>query len=413
MKYIYTLLLGLLVWHITPAQEGVNFRDITLEDALKQAKTENKLIFMDCYTSWCGPCKNMANKVFPQKAAGDYFNPRFVCVKYDMEKGTGPELAKKYEVHAYPTFLMIRPDGTIQHRLVGGDGLEAFIARVEKGFDEQNNLSALHRRYEEGGLGKQELFHYWEVLEEAGEDARAEKVYAELLAQLTEEEKTQPAYWNLYETRSCTIGSPMHDFMLTHMDALRTANGREKVDRYLTAKYDDALGLYIMGYARKEDVPFETLQRNVPQLNVAQQSGLDKMLELAELVYHKKTDELATLIEKRLPEMSVEELKMYAFGFRGIIWGAQDQKVTPHFTEVGTRLTKAVITDMEKRVGKLTAEDLFTYTMLMDSFYGEMTPALYRQLAETGKKALSALPDSKEKERITRYYEKYREKGNK
>ena len=73
MKHIYTLLLGLLAWSASMAQEGVNFRDITFEEALKQAKSENKLVFMDCYTSWCGPCKNMADKVFPQKAAGDYF----------------------------------------------------------------------------------------------------------------------------------------------------------------------------------------------------------------------------------------------------------------------------------------------------------------------------------------------------
>ena len=87
---------------------------------------------------------------------------------------------------------------------------------------------------------------------------------------------------------------------VSHLDVLRANNGKEKVDRYLTAKYEDALGLYIMGYARKEDVPFGTLQRNVPLLKVAQQNELDKMLELAELVYHKKADELTELIEKRL-----------------------------------------------------------------------------------------------------------------
>ncbi|MDE5610835.1 MAG: thioredoxin family protein, partial [Odoribacter sp.] len=89
MKYIYLLLFCLLAGYTTFAQEGVNFRNITLEEAQEQAKAENKLVFMDCYTSWCGPCKNMTEKVFPQKAAGDYFNPRFVCVKYDMEKGAG------------------------------------------------------------------------------------------------------------------------------------------------------------------------------------------------------------------------------------------------------------------------------------------------------------------------------------
>ena len=95
------------------AQEGVNFRDITFEEALKQAKSENKLVFMDCYTSWCGPCKNMADKVFPQKAAGDYFNPRFVCVKYDMEKGAGVELAKKFEIPLVVRSSMNDREGTV------------------------------------------------------------------------------------------------------------------------------------------------------------------------------------------------------------------------------------------------------------------------------------------------------------
>ena len=230
---------------------------------------------------------------------------------------------------------------------------------------------------------------------------------------MTDEEKTQAAYWNLYETRGCTIGSPMHDFMLSHLDVLRANNGKEKVDRYLTAKYEDALGLYIMGYARKEDVPFGTLQRNVPLLKVAQQNELDKMLELAELVYHKKADELTELIEKRLPEMSVQELKMYAFGFRGMIWGSEKKEASPHITELGTKLTESVIANMEKRAGKLTADDLFTYTILIDSFYGKMTHLLYKRLADAGEKAMSTLPDNEEKERMIRYYKAYREKGNK
>lgn len=412
MKHIYTWLLALLAWSAATAQEGVNFREISLEEALKQAKAENKLVFMDCYTSWCGPCKNMADKVFPQKAAGDYFNPRFVCVKYDMEKGAGAELAKKFEVHAYPTFLMLRPDGTVQHRIVGGDGLEAFIARVEKGLDEENNLAALHRRYEQGGSDKKQLMSYWEALEEAGEDTQADKVYAELTAQLTDEEKTQPAFWNLYEARNCTIGSPMHEFMLAHLDQLRSNNGKEKVDRYLTKKYGNALDLYILGYARKKDTPFAILQKNVPLLGVEKQAALGETLKLAELVYHQKADELAALIEKRLPEMSVEELKTYAFGFRGIVWGSEMKEAPQHIVDLGTKLTASVIADMEKRVGRLTADDLFTYAILMDSFYGRMTPALYKRLADAGEKALATLPDSREKENVVMYYKGFRKKAN-
>ena len=157
MKKIYLFIAILFVQITVFAQEGVNFRDLTFTEALEAAKKENKLVFMDCYTEWCGPCKNMANNVFPRKEAGDYFNPRFVCVKYDMEKGEGVELAKKFDVHAYPTFVIIRPDGTIQHKLVGGDKLETFIESVEKGLNEKTSLLYMHQEYEKGKMSNAEL----------------------------------------------------------------------------------------------------------------------------------------------------------------------------------------------------------------------------------------------------------------
>ena len=69
MKYIYTLVITFAVWNAVVAQEGVRFRDLAFNEALAQAKAEDKLVFMDCYTSWCGPCKVMTEEVFPQKAA--------------------------------------------------------------------------------------------------------------------------------------------------------------------------------------------------------------------------------------------------------------------------------------------------------------------------------------------------------
>ena len=69
-----------------------------------------------------------------------------------MEKGEGPELAKRFGVRAYPTFLILRPDGTVQHKIVGGGDLDKFIAKVEKGLNEKTSLDYLNKIYEKGKM---------------------------------------------------------------------------------------------------------------------------------------------------------------------------------------------------------------------------------------------------------------------
>ena len=100
--------------------EGVAFLEgKTFAEAVEVAKESGKKIFLDCYTSWCGPCKMVARDIFPKKVAGDYFNQEFINIKIDMEKGEGPELAKRLGVKAYPTFVMFDSQGKEIGRLVG------------------------------------------------------------------------------------------------------------------------------------------------------------------------------------------------------------------------------------------------------------------------------------------------------
>ena len=119
-KALFTCVLSMLsiIFAEIKAQEnneGVVFvENKTFAEAVAMAKESGKKVFLDCYTSWCGPCKMMTKNIFPQKAAGDYFNSEFVNIKLDMEKGEGPELAKRLKVRAYPTFVPRRLCG---HRL--------------------------------------------------------------------------------------------------------------------------------------------------------------------------------------------------------------------------------------------------------------------------------------------------------
>lgn len=115
-----------------------NFEELTLEKALEKSKKENKLVFVDTYTSWCMPCKYMANTIFPKKEMGDYLNERFVCVKFNTEEGEGAEIMKRYEISAFPTFLILNSEGEVQHKIVGGsETAEDFIKRVEEGLEKR------------------------------------------------------------------------------------------------------------------------------------------------------------------------------------------------------------------------------------------------------------------------------------
>ncbi len=397
----------------TFATDGTNFRDLSFDEGLAAARAEGKLLFVDCYTTWCGPCKNMTNNVFPQKAASDYFNPRFVCIKVDMEKGEGPELSERFDVHAYPTFLILRPDGTLQHKTVGGDNLENFIARIEKGLDETNNLEAQKRRYAEGNMDNRQLMAYWQTLAEAA-DPDEEKVYDELISRLSDQEKTQADFWGIYHSETCQIGTPVWQFMLAHLPELRANNGTEKVDRLLIDNYWDLLSTYIMGYNKAETIPFEVLVHDVPTLGVKQQDYLNQMLELADLVYHKQVKELAKLIKKRMPDMSLTELQTYAFGFRGIAWGLEEGEALPDgYAKTSKQLAALALTRMEGQADSLSAQDLEVGSLILSGFLSEEDPESYDRMANLIEQALPRLPEGDSKRMLQYTLEDWKRITNK
>ena len=57
--------------------DGIAFRVLSFSEALKRAEVEDKLLFVDCFTTWCGPCKYMSETVFKQEKVGDFLNLNF------------------------------------------------------------------------------------------------------------------------------------------------------------------------------------------------------------------------------------------------------------------------------------------------------------------------------------------------
>ncbi|HMW12521.1 MAG TPA: thioredoxin family protein [Chitinophagales bacterium] len=130
---------------------GMQFENgASWQQILDKAKKENKFIFLDAYASWCGPCKWMAKEVFPKPEVGEALNPNYVNAKIDMEKGEGIELAKKYNVRSYPTYLFFDANGELVHRSLGSMPAADFITLCNNTLDPEMQFITLKKKYESG-----------------------------------------------------------------------------------------------------------------------------------------------------------------------------------------------------------------------------------------------------------------------
>ncbi|HTR30182.1 MAG TPA: thioredoxin family protein [Puia sp.] len=142
---------------------GVHFEhDLSWSAIRAKAKAENKYIFMDCFTTWCGPCRMMATQVFPLEATGKYVNDKFISVGVQLDTTAkdadnvkawykdGHDIAEKYHVRAYPTYLIFAPDGHAIHRFVGSSPAPIFLASLAESFDSTRQYYTLLDEFNKG-----------------------------------------------------------------------------------------------------------------------------------------------------------------------------------------------------------------------------------------------------------------------
>jgi thioredoxin-related protein len=132
------------------AQEGIHFQRSAWADILQQAAQENKLVFIDAYTTWCGPCKQMSKEVFTQNEVAKFYNQKFVNYKIDMEKGEGPTLAKRYKVAQYPTLLFVDAAGNLVHRAAGYHDKAQLIELGNAALSPEEQLATQEQRFKNG-----------------------------------------------------------------------------------------------------------------------------------------------------------------------------------------------------------------------------------------------------------------------
>lgn len=149
MKKLSLLALLTFISSLAIAQ-GMKFETGTWAQIQEKAKKENKFIFVDAYTSWCGPCKWMSKNIFTNDTVGEFYNKNFINVKIDMEKGEGIALAKKYEVKFYPSYLFFNSNGELVHRSGSSKPVKMFIEDGKNAINPDKQIVTLQKKYEAG-----------------------------------------------------------------------------------------------------------------------------------------------------------------------------------------------------------------------------------------------------------------------
>jgi len=148
--------------------QGINFFHGTWEEALQQAAKEEKLIFVDAYAKWCGPCKRMAKNVFTQQSVGDYYNENFINMKIDMEEGMGLTFRRDYPVRAFPTLMFIDDKGEIVRKEVGAKQVPGFIALGEDVVGSYDRSGEYEEEYVKGNRDYNLVLEYVKALNKSG-----------------------------------------------------------------------------------------------------------------------------------------------------------------------------------------------------------------------------------------------------
>ena len=208
--------------------EGIKFIKEDLSQAQTIATADDKIIFVDAYTTWCGPCKMMDRTTFKDEDVTNYYNENFVNLKMDMEKGKGPSFAQMHSVRGYPSFLFLNAGGTLVHRSMGFQEKERFLKLGLSASDPNQQVITLQKRFEAGDEDQVFLLNYADALTMAGMNG-----YEEATQKYIDQEKN----WNtpknikvLFDYSKASIDSKLFQYMIANKSIFETELGTQKIE---------------------------------------------------------------------------------------------------------------------------------------------------------------------------------------
>ena len=213
-KQLKSIVFALLVYSAvaTAQNRNIKFEHGTWQEVKDKAAKENKLVFIDCYTSWCGPCKWIAKTIFTNDTVADYFNEHFICAKFDMEVGEGKELAKKYAVQAYPSLIFADTKGEMVHRNCGAGNAQELIAFAKDAQTPDKTYSSMIAKYNSGNRDASFILNYLKTTQAAY--LNTNDIAVAYLSAQKESDLSNRANWNIIRDYLADVYSPTFKYLI-------------------------------------------------------------------------------------------------------------------------------------------------------------------------------------------------------
>ncbi len=285
MRHLFLLLAAFL---IQPASaQSVAFQTNGWETLLKRAKAEDKLIFVDVYTTWCGPCRWMDQNVFNNPQVGQFMNQNLLVYKADAEHGEGIGVARQFGVRAYPTALFVNGDGEDVYRLVGSRPAPKFLNEVRFALAEKGSPTSLKQMDKEVRQHRQDASWLREYLSKRVKFEHLDNgdLAESYLALLPADSLRSPGTLRLLSQVNFAPDSKAFETLLAHHAAAETAldetgqNGTAALSgafrRMLMNQFNRAVLNQTRGPLDKALAANERIRQTAPQLSELSNANLE------------------------------------------------------------------------------------------------------------------------------------------
>ena len=297
---------------------SIEFYRGNFENAKNEAKNTNKLIFMDGYAVWCGPCKKMDKEVFTNDSVADFYNKNFLNIKMDMESEEGKKIKKLFSIGAYPTFLYINGEEKLLHKGVGWMKSPEFIKLGKEASDPKTQLATFNEKYEEGNRDGEFIYKYLKKLD--GASISYEDISKDYFKTQKEEDLTSRINWNILfiNKNNTDINSETFNYLIKNKIKFDEIYTSDSVDEKIFNAYSSNFNNILYKKSFNDSI-YQEWKNKIKEQNFSRVDGV--LLEV-DLQYNEKIknwEEYANnailLIDKHNRNYSADKLNDVAWTF--------------------------------------------------------------------------------------------------